>query len=200
MPGRRVEASRHAGSRHARAGWRALPAGAAAAAPELRPWLSARGSLSALLRAHGDALRVRRLRQRCARSDPTAAAPARATPRTWLREVVLELDGRALVWACSAAAPCCLRQAWRGLRHIAGRPLGDWLFACRDIRRGRLEVRRLARVHPLARRTRRALRGRAAGAPLPTPLWARRSAFVRHGECLWVTEVFLPEVTRLRRR
>lgn len=193
---------------HAHRGWRGLPAGAAAAAAVWLPWLCERGSLSALLRAHGLRLRVLRLREGCratlgqAGSGCPVAVPGQ---RPWIREVLLELDGRALVWACSSTAPGALRGAWRGLHRVAGRPLGDWLFACPQVHRGPIEVRRLAPSDPMARRAWSRLsahareRGEAVHEPAPV-LWARRSAFLRRGRALWVTEVFLPEVARLSRR
>lgn len=191
-----------------RAGWRALPAAAACVPPGLRSWLCERGSLSALLRAHGSELRVRRLGpDRLGASARAALAPIRSTPgkRPWTREVLLELDGHALVWACSTARPDALHGAWRGLRRVAGRPLGDWLFACPEIRRGAIELRRLAPAHALARRAWCRWRAHARehgqpGLPRPTVLWARRSAFMRRGRALWVTELFHPDVARLRRR
>ena len=109
------------------------------------------------------------------------------------------------MWACSSASPAALQGAWRDLKRVAGRPLGDWLFACPQVRRGPIEVRRLAPADPMARRawSRACVHASERGEPvqgLAPVLWARRSAFLRGGRALWVTEVFLPDVARLSRR
>lgn len=182
-----------------RARWRALPRGAATAAPALHPCLHERGSLSEWLRAHGAELRVLRLRQ---------GRRAGAVGPLWTREVLLLLDGRPVVWARSVLDFGALRGPWRALRGFGTLPLGDWLFARADVKRGPVEVRRLGAADPLARAAQRALR-RHASVPRepresltdPGPAgWARRSAFVRRGCALWLTELFLPAAAELRRR
>lgn len=201
MPRGTLAAPRPTRHREARR-WRALPGGAASADHALFRWLRERGSLSALLRAHGSTLRVLRLRQgECAARALHGNVPfGPGALRVWLRDVLLELDGRPVVWARSVASPHCVRGAWRGLHGVGGRPLGDWLFVRGDVCRGCIEVRRLPRAHPLARQAWRAwlahpMTRRGVAQPAP---WARRSAFVRRGHALWVTEVFLPDALRLR--
>ena len=176
----------------ARGHWRALPGAAACAPASLHPFLIEHGSLSELLRAHGRELRVLRLRQ------GLHAGPAGGL---WAREVLLLLDGLPVVWARSVLPAQALRGPWRALRGFGTGALGDWLFQRADVRRGAVQLRRLGDADPLVRAAARAL-ARAGLPALPpgraAPLWARRSAFVRRGCALWLTEVFLPAAGGLR--
>ncbi|WP_297908713.1 chorismate lyase [Thiomonas sp.] len=197
MPGvvatsRRGAAGLTQGRARACARWRELPGAAACAPRVLLPFLLERGSLSQLLRAHGREFRVLRLGQ------GLHAGPAGVL---WTREVLLLVDGVPVVWARSVLPADALRGAWRALRGFGTRALGDWLFQRGDVRRGPLELRRLGSADPAARAVARALartgfRAEAAGTGA---LWARRSAFVRRGSDLALTEVFLPPAKRLRR-
>ncbi len=176
----------------ARGRWRGLPGAAACAPASLHPFLVEHGSLSELLRAHGRELRVLRLRQ------GLHAGPAGGL---WAREVLLMLDGLPVVWARSVLPAQALRGPWRALRGFGTRPLGDWLFQRADVRRGPVELRRLGGADPAVRAAARALE--RAGLPAfpagrGAPLWARRSAFVRRGCALWLTELFLPAAGGLR--
>jgi chorismate lyase len=173
-----------------RAHWREIPRAAACAPRSLRPFLLEHGSLSRLLRAHGRELRVLRLWQ------GFHAGPAGVL---WTREVLLLLDGVPVVWARSVLQAGALRGAWRALRGFGTRPLGDWLFQRPDLRRGPLELRRLGGAHVLARAAARALSRAGFEHAACTPLWARRSAFLRRGCALELTELFLPAAGALRR-
>lgn len=153
----------------------------------LHPWLTARGSLTARLRAHFPGLRLTVLHQneQAAHYDEWQALqlPRRET-RVATREVLL-LDGATpLVFAHSIAQ--------RGRVNLLGRagpnPLGALLFADPSIRRSSLVWRRIDSRHPLWRKA------RAAAGPLPTQLWARRSLFHSGDDRLLVTEVFLPAI------
>lgn len=153
----------------------------------LRPWLTARGSLTTRLRARFAGLRLTVLKQneQAAHNDEWQALllPRRET-RVATREVLL-LDGATpLVFAHSVAQ----RGSSNLLDRAGPHPLGALLFADRTIRRAPLTWRRIDSRHPLWRQA------RAAAGPLPTQLWARRSLFHSGRNRLLVTEVFLPAI------
>lgn len=159
----------------------------------LWPWLTDGSSLTARIRAHCGEFRVHVLRQ-ClapANGDERRLVGLAAGERAWLREVLLQADGEAVVFAHTVLAPHHLRGPWRMAAGVGGRPLGAALFADPRIARGALRCARLKPGHPLHRRAEAAL-----GKALPD-LWARRSRFLRAGQPLLVTEVFLPSVARL---
>jgi chorismate--pyruvate lyase len=139
-------------------------------------------------------LRVRVLREEFAlpHEDERALVGLARGRRAWLREVLLLADDRPVVFAHSVVAPRHLRGCWRMAAGIGGRPLGAALFSDPAVARGALSCARLGRGHPLHARAEAALR-----TPLPR-LWARRSLFLRRGRPLLVSEVFLPDIGRLR--
>ena len=156
-------------------------------------WLAERGSLTALLRAHCGRFSLQRLCHGVGAAQ--AGDPDLGAPRLWRREVLLLADDWPVVFARSVARADALRDAWRLLRGLGGRPLGDAVFARAGVRRTPIVICRLHRGDALQRAA-----CRAAGLDPATALWARRSAFVRAGAEVWVTEVFLPGVGALRRR
>ncbi len=175
--------------------WRPLRPAAGAAG--LQGWLGERGSLTARLRGHCGTFSLQRMGQRFAPPlrDEAMLLGQPIGRRAWVREVMLLADGVPVVWAHSVAHPRVLRDAWRLLRRIGARPVGDAVFARAQTRRGDIRVRRLRPGHPLHRAA-----CAAAGVDDGRALWARRSAFVHRGRALWVTEVFLPDVQFLRPR
>lgn len=171
-----------------------LPAGALRAAPAaLRPWLTDPGSLTARLLARGSKFSVRVLRQGHAaiHEDERRLVGIARGRGAWVREVLLIVDGKPVVFAHTVLHPASLRGPWRMAAGMGGRPLGAALFADPRIARGDLHAAALSAAHPLHRRAATAL-----GLALPT-LWARRSRFARGGRPLLVTEVFLPAVREL---
>ena len=171
--------------------WRGAALGCEAG---LAPWLRDRGSLT------------RRIRQRCANfavrnvysglahisPDESALLGIASHQLAWSREVFLYADGRPVVFAHSALACEHLRGVWSEVRKLENRPLGALLFAHSLVERKPLHYQALRNTHHLYRR--------AAGALIDPPhrLWARRSLFYLHAAPLLVTEVFLPEILRLR--
>ncbi|UDF36359.1 UNVERIFIED_ORG: chorismate lyase [Shinella sp. XGS7] len=162
----------------------------------LRAWLRAPGSLSRRLAALGQKYEVRVLRQTVA---PLRAAEKRALglpPRgcTVVREVILSVDGRPLVWARSALHGAALAGPWKALKGLGSKPLGHLLYADPRVRRSELQPRRLARHG----HTWRQMAGQweaATGAPPSTQmLWSRNSVFTRHGAQLRVMELFAPDL------
>ena len=160
----------------------------------LYPWLTARGSLTARLMAHCHSFRVAPLRQQLARANRDEAPLLQLPPQrqALVREVLLECDGQAAVFAHSIIGADELRRTWRWVARLGNRPLGAVLFADPRIQRQPLHYKALDARHPLYRRA-------AEQVPqLPPRLWARRSLFTLNHAPLLVTEVFLPHVTELK--
>lgn len=164
---------------------RQLPADRAAAA-----CLSAPGSLTAYIRRRWKGFRVQPLGQRNALPlpDEVGLVFGSRTRGAVVREVLLMDGDTPLVFAHSVAAAHALSGPWRNLRGLGKRPLADLLYSNPRIVRRPLQFRTLARQDPLAQRLRRALPAARF------PLWARRSIFLRAGQPLLVTEVFLPAI------
>ena len=79
------------------------------------------------------------------------------------------------------------------MRSLGNKPLGALLFAHPLVERKPLHYKALRGAHMLYQR---------AAVVLDNPpdrLWARRSLFYLHGAPLLVTEVFLPEISRLNK-
>jgi chorismate--pyruvate lyase len=173
-------------------GWHAQAAGFPAPA---RRWLTVSTSLTAAVRAVSADFAVRRVLEGWRRPlrDEARALGVTSHERVWTREVVLADGAAPLVYAHTIAARAAL-PAWPWLRGLGDRPLGAVLFDHPGVARLAHEYRRLDGRHPLYHA---ALRQRAASVSAPPQgghLYARRAAFVLHGERLLVTEVFLPEL------
>ena len=166
----------------------------------LRDWLRAPGSLSRRLARLGERFEVQVLRQ--------AVTPLRAQERaalgmprrgcTLVREVILRVDGRPLVWARSSLHQAALAGPWKALKGLGNKPLAHLLYADPRVRRSELQPRRLAR-HGHTRRQMCRQWLAATGAPAsPQMLWSRNSVFNRCGAQLRVMELFAPELARWR--
>lgn len=158
----------------------------------LRHWVGASGSLSARLASAGEQYRVQVLqqgRQRLRWDEAQALGLARPQPG-YVREVLLRVDGAAVVFARSVTPYGASLGAWRSVRGLGSRPLADVLFKRRGIARTPLEFARIASIGPLQRHVARAwLQGTGAALAVRT-LPTRRSVFVRRGAPLLVMEVF----------
>lgn len=176
-----------------RAAWRGHVGGVGAPA-RMREWLTADGSLTARLVAHSQAFRVQRLRQHSGLclADEAAAIGMRRPGRVWEREVLLRCDGVPVVFGHTVVATPCSAADWPLFSGLGERSLGSTLFKDPLVRRGELEFARLRAGHPLVRR---ALA--AAGGEEQAVYYARRCLYRRRNGTLLVTEVFLPQVTRL---
>jgi chorismate--pyruvate lyase len=163
-------------------------------------WLRAPGSLSRRLSSHG------RFEVQTLAEGPAALLPGEASAlgiggaRCWVREVVLRVDGVAMVWARSVAPCRALNGPWQALRSLGMRPLAQLLFDDRAVRRSPLRAERHGHGGRWHRRACAAWQAAGAG-PWPTKaLWGRSSTFVRRGVALRVFEAFSPAVARLRPR
>lgn len=162
----------------------------------LRRWLRAPGSLSRRLAAMGERFEVQTLRQGCARlhrHERERLGPHRPG-RTWVREVLLRVDGEPLVWARSIAPRASLAGPWRALLGLGTRPLADLLFKEPRVTRTPLRDEHLRRGSPLRRRLDRHW-AKASGHVAPhNMVWARSSVFRKRGAPLQVMEAFAPSL------
>ncbi|MDX8379140.1 MAG: chorismate lyase [Gallionella sp.] len=171
------------------------PSAALGADNQLTPWLRDTGSLT------------QRIQQRCAHfcvsntmsgvsrisRDESALLGLAPQQRAWSREVFLYADDQPVVFAHSTCALLHLRGAWAEVRNLGNQSLAGVLFSHPQVVRHPLHYKALHRHHPLYRRA-------AAALPAaPDRLWSRRSLFYLHHAPLLVTEVFLPEILRLKK-
>jgi chorismate--pyruvate lyase len=156
--------------------------------PRLQAWLTAPGSLTARLRAHG-VVEVKVQRQGSQRLWPQERR-ALACRSGHVREVVLLLDGVPVVWARSATSHQGLHGAWKALTGLGTRPLAELLFQRRHVCREPLLIHRLA-GHGRADCRLRKTWSQAH------PHWARSSVFWHRGQALQVMESFAPWVVQL---
>ena len=169
-------------------------AGAVRAPARMHDWLTTEGSLTARLVAGSDAFRVRRLHQRAATclADEARAIGLPRPGRVWEREVLLECDGKPVVFGHTVVPMDCSAADWPLFSALGERSLGTTLFYDPLVRRGQLEYARIRAGHPLNRRVREAL-----GGDDEALYYARRCVYRRRQGLLLVTEVFLPAVLGL---
>lgn len=169
--------------------WNPTPLGAPAA---LMPWLRDTGSLTLRIRQRCENFSVRNVRSGLARIALDESALLKTAPLAWSREVFLCADQQPVVFAHSTCAAHQLRGAWIAVRELGNQPLGGVLFSHPQVIRQPLHFKALHPRHPLY------CRAAAVLVNPPGRLWARRSLFYLHGAPLLVTEVFLPEIQKLR--
>ena len=164
--------------------WRDLP-------PDIADWLLDRGSLTQRLRrASAGRFRVCVLHEGWTRPDRDEARilGVRLDARAWTREVQLLGDEQPWVFARTLIPARTLRGRGRRLTRLGTRPLGQALFADPHVRRGPIEIMRIAvgqRLHQ------RALTHLVAP---PGVVWGRRSLFRIEDRPLLVCEIFLPDL------
>lgn len=167
--------------------------------PALMAWLTAPGSLTARLMAHGP-VTVKRCRQGTARfTAPERQALGASAGH--VREVVLSVAGRPVVWARSATRARGLKGPWKAVRGLGTRPLAELLFSHARVLRGPLVQHAWRHGSPEQHRARQdmaALGGSATTGRAPAIRWARASVFSHQGQPLRVMEAFLPRVAHWR--
>jgi chorismate--pyruvate lyase len=158
----------------------------------MRHWLTDRTSLTAKLMARSRQFNVLPLRQGRALCLEDETAPVRLPRRLKVRErdVVLQCDGRAVVYAHTVIPPRATADDWPFFRTLGSRSLGSALFSDPLIKRGQLQFSRLPARHPLIRRAVAALGAHA----VKGSLFARRCLYRRKRGHLLVTELFLPAI------
>ena len=165
------------------------------AAPVLQDWLTDKMSLTDKLTARSNRFRVKRLYQGRAvcLADESAPIGMRRPCYVQEREVLLECDGRPMVFAHTVVPLDATASDWPFFNALGERSLGTTLFGDPLVRRGTLQFARLRADHPLAQRA-----CAATKSDRPTqPLFARRCLFRRKNGLLLVTEVFLPGIQTL---
>jgi chorismate--pyruvate lyase len=171
-----------------------------ARASVLRQWLRAPGSLSRRLAALGHRFQVQTLRQGPARlhRNEIIELGALGRGRVWVREVILRVDGQALIWARSVSPRVALGGPWKALLGLGSRPLADLLFKEPRVTRSDLQMERLHHGGPMRRRMERQW-AKANKSPAPRGMtWARSSVFHKHGAPLRVMEAFSPLLAQHR--
>jgi len=169
----------------------------------LRDWLRAPGSLSKRLAALGERYEVQVLRQRLTpfRKPERDALGLPGRGCTVVREVILRVDGRPLVWARSSLHQRSLAGPWKAVRGLGAKPLGHLLYDDPRVTRSELQPRRLARYGHTRRQMCRQWLAATGEPASPQMLWSRNSVFRRRGAELRVMELFAPglePVPRLR--
>ena len=115
--------------------WR--PEGQAGLSAHYRDWLTHADSLTARLRTYRGVFAVQILFQGVGRPLSWERALLRAGTVCHVREVLLLVDGRAVVWARTVLDQSALRGPWRFLSGLGTRPLGARLFTDPAISRSR---------------------------------------------------------------
>jgi chorismate--pyruvate lyase len=164
----------------------------------LRAWLRAPGSLTARLARHGR-FEVQLLRQATAKLRAPERRQLGRPQRgcTLVREVVLRVDGKPLVWARSSLHKSALAGPWKALKGLGRQPLAALLYADPRVSRSTLQPRRLAVQGATRRQMARQWQEATGAAPPRGMLWSRHSVFQRKGAQLRVMELFHPDVAAL---
>lgn len=162
---------------------------------QMRHWLIDDGSLTLKLIARCDQFRVCRLRQAPALclADELVPVQLRRRIRVQEREVLLQCDGRPVVYAHTIVPLRATAADWPFFGALGERSLGFTLFHDPRVVRGALQFARLRPNHPLVRRAQTAL----GGGEIRSTLLARRCLYRRRRGMLLVTELFLPAIADL---
>jgi chorismate--pyruvate lyase len=158
---------------------------------KLADWLLDSGSLTRRLRQIcPNQFRVRILWQGWDRPsfDEARVLGLRLGAWAWIREVQLLCDDQPWVFARTLIPARTLRGRGCRLTRLGTRPLGEVLFTDSGVRRGPVEIARIATGQRLHRR---ALTDQAEP---PDALWGRRSVFWIAERPLLVCEIFLPDL------
>ncbi|WP_234814644.1 chorismate--pyruvate lyase family protein [Noviherbaspirillum denitrificans] len=162
---------------------------------EMRGWLTDRMSLTKKLTARSKHFRVHRLRQErgmCLTDESDIVGlPRRCHVQE--REVLLECDGRPMVYAHTIVPLSATASDWPFFGTLGERSLGTTLFGDPRVVRGHMQYARLRPQHPLVERARAAL----GNMEFAAPVFARRCLYRRRNGMLLVTELFLPAITEL---
>lgn len=161
---------------------------------DYRHWLIDSGSLTRRLQSLGAGFYVKPTRHQYAKPQVDEAQLLGMSRRhhALLREVRLYCDGIPVVFAHSVLPQSSLRGEWLGLGRLGNKPLGAALFMNPKVMRTQLEFKKLSHHNALYRRAVAHL------AEKPRIVWARRSIFRLKHAAIMVTEVFLPQVLKLK--
>lgn len=162
---------------------------------EMRGWLTDTMSLTKKLMARSEQFRVRRLRQErgMCLTDEAALVELPRRAHVQEREVLLQCDGRPVVFAHTIVPLSATTSDWPFFGTLGERSLGTTLFGDPRVIRGNLQYARLRAQHPLVERAQAAL----DSTEFTAPLFARRCLYRRRNGVLLVTELFLPAIVEL---
>lgn len=154
----------------------------------MRRWLLDDGSLTQHLLNTGRTFSLERWEQRweAPRLDERRLLHMALRERAMVRQIVMRLNGTAVVYARSVFPVSTLDGPLLRLRRLHNQSLGSFLFSRPDMRRGPFELALLD----------------GCNGYLPSqlhqegPAWARRSCFEVAGKALLVSEVFLQDFPR----
>ena len=158
---------------------------------QVHHWLVDRGSLTARMkRACADAFRVRVIHQGRGRPhlEETRALGVKPGESALVREVQLLCGGTPWIFARTVIPNSTLAGPQRQLAHLGERPLGEYLFSRKGMRRGELELARLTGRNGLYHEAVEGLE------KAPAEVWGRRSLFYLNRRPLLVAEFFLPTI------
>jgi chorismate--pyruvate lyase len=140
------------------------------------------------------------------RADEGRSLHAQGKRRVHARDVLLELNGQAVVFARSVTPACAVRGPWRALLGLGARPLAELLYNQGGIRRTALHTQRLTPHSTWHRYIQRQLRLHACAQgngiqnfTQARVIWARHSVFYKQGQPLRVMEAFAPGLAGLAR-
>ncbi len=149
----------------------------------LKLWLNEPGSLTSLLESMGK-LSVNVIRdtwgQPTQRERWTLSLRPREAVR--VREVILHVDGLAVIYARTIIPATALIGHWRHLSKLKNQPLGGYLFKDKNLIRSPIEIAHLPYTlfHNINEN-----------------VWARRSVFKQYNRGVLVSEAFLPSIAQL---
>ncbi|HYD60666.1 MAG TPA: chorismate lyase [Noviherbaspirillum sp.] len=162
---------------------------------EMRGWLTDTMSLTMKLIERSENFRIRRLRQQrgmCLTDESDAVElPRRIYVQE--REVLLQCDGRPVVFAHTIVPLSATTSDWPFFGTLGERSLGSTLFGDPRVLRGKMQYARLRAQHPLVERACAAL----GVTGFDAPIFARRCLYRRRNGVLLVTELFLPAIAHL---
>ncbi|MDB5728390.1 MAG: chorismate lyase [Noviherbaspirillum sp.] len=162
---------------------------------EMRTWITDTASLTIKLMSRSSEFRVRCLHQRIGLclADEMNLLELRHRRCVREREVLLQCDGRPVIFAHTVVPLSATASDWPHFRGLGERPLGTTLFGDARVERGSMQYARLPMRHPLVRRANEAL-GADGPDAIRHPPCARRCLYRRKNGVLLVTEVFLPAI------
>ena len=157
-----------------------------------KQWLNMQGALTDGLRSLGH-LKLVVLNERSQKPAIDEALCLQLSPNqtTWIREVVIYIDGVPCVVARSVTDKQSSTGVWRGIRQLGARPLADMLYDDARVRRGRFGFTKIRRTQGLAQALSH-WNNTSFCRPHRPILLARRSLFICQVKMLLVSECFLP--------
>lgn len=119
----------------------------------------------------------------CLSLDPASAV--------WVREVELDLLSTPVMFARLIVPYSAITDVFHRIPYLGNQPLGRYLFRLCGITRKPFETKRLKKGDRLYENITQSQENK------PSELWARRSIFTYQEERLLLTEIFLPEYSRI---